>query len=67
MNKTIYQLLPVAFALTSCEQSTSFLPSKSSSSTPEIVEHDYREISSQKIDWNDMFNQIGRASCRERV
>lgn len=57
MKKTIYLLLLAAFALTGCEQSPSFFPSKPSSSTTEIVEHDYREISSQKIDWNDMFNQ----------
>lgn len=58
MNKTTYLLLPAAFALTGCELSPSFFPSKPSSSTSEIVEHDYREISSQKIDWNDMFDQL---------
>lgn len=57
MNKTIYLFLSAAFALTGCEQSPSFFPSKPSSSISEIVEHDYKEIASKKIDWNDMFNQ----------
>ena len=55
MKKTIYLILPAILALTSCENSPSIFTSKTSESTPEIVEHDYREIASKKIDWNDMF------------
>ena len=56
MKKTVYLILPAILALTSCENSPSIFASKTSESTPEIVEHDYREITSKKIDWNDMFS-----------
>ncbi len=57
MNKNIYLIFPALFAIVGCDNSPIISDSNSTNPPTEIVEHDYREIASKKIGWDDMFNQ----------
>ena len=57
MNKNIFLILPALIALTGCDKLPNMSLAKVTDETYQTIEHDYKEITSKKIDWDEMFSQ----------